>query len=315
MGAVVRLNGQQLGTITDQFLRYRFPVSTILHPGTNTLTVSFGDRTIQTNGRWMACSQGWDWAPISRTGSFSYGIWKSVYVAQVSAATILHVVPQITYKGQYPVTPLENSAHAGFDVRVRVHFWAPNATNATGTLTAVGSWGSTANTTFSPPIGESSATLNIDATAADIKLWWPVGHGVQQLYNLTVSFIPHLSHGEEQLPPITITKRVGFRHFALVTGNDTNAAFVEANKGGDGSGAHGMYWRVNGAAILAKGSSMVPMEELEGRMSADAHYQLVKTAAFGGFNTLRVSPQQLRGCQLRPDFFRSEPSGVVSFSY
>ena len=33
---------------------------------------------------------------------------------------------------------------------------------------------------------------------------------------------------------------------------------------------------------------MIPMEELEGRMDADAHHQLVQNAVDGGFNTLRV---------------------------
>ena len=33
---------------------------------------------------------------------------------------------------------------------------------------------------------------------------------------------------------------------------------------------------------------MIPMEELEGRMSADAHAQLVASAAAANMNTLRV---------------------------
>jgi hypothetical protein len=34
------------------------------------------------------------------------GIWRSVYVADVSTVSIEHVVPQITYLGEYPTTPL-----------------------------------------------------------------------------------------------------------------------------------------------------------------------------------------------------------------
>ena len=34
--------------------------------------------------------------------------------------------------------------------------------------------------------------------------------------------------------------------------------------------------RINGAAIFSKGANMIPMEELEGRMAADAHVQLVR---------------------------------------
>ena len=41
---------------------------------------------------------------------------------------------------------------------------------------------------------------------------------------------------------------------------------------------------------------MIPMEELEGRMSADAHYQLVVNAVDGGMNTLRVRAVLPRAC-------------------
>ena len=60
------------------------------------------------------------------------------------------------------------------------------------------------------------------------------------------------------------------------------------NKDGDGTAQLGMFWRVNGAAIFSKGANMIPMEELEGRMSDEAHRVLVQNAAEGGMNTLRV---------------------------
>ena len=47
-------------------------------------------------------------------------------------------------------------------------------------------------------------------------------------------------------------------------------------------------FRVNGAPMFAKGANMVPMEELEGRMSGEAHRILVKSSADAGMNTLRV---------------------------
>ena len=64
MGANVFVNGVQLGTATDQFLRYSFPLvaSGILDSGSSirkrhTVTVSF-DPEIATDGRFMACSGG-----------------------------------------------------------------------------------------------------------------------------------------------------------------------------------------------------------------------------------------------------------------
>ena len=84
------------------------------------------------------------------------------------------------------------------------------------------------------------------------------------------------------------TRRVGFRTVALVTGNDTDPAFVAAATGAEGSGQHGMYFRVNGAVLLTRGASMIPMEELEGWMDADAHLATVRSALEGRFNMLRV---------------------------
>jgi hypothetical protein len=54
--------------------------------------------------------------------TFSYGIWKSVYLARIGAAhaAITHVVPQVFYEGAYPVAPLSDGSHGGFRVDVKV---------------------------------------------------------------------------------------------------------------------------------------------------------------------------------------------------
>ena len=63
-----------LGTVTDQFLRYSFDVpSEVLlmlldeERAVVEIRVEF-DPCIDTMGRFMACSGGWDWAPYSRGG-------------------------------------------------------------------------------------------------------------------------------------------------------------------------------------------------------------------------------------------------------
>lgn len=58
MGASIGVNGHLLGNTTNQFLRYTFDVAALLVSGQNTLTVRF-DRSIDTGGRFMACSGGW----------------------------------------------------------------------------------------------------------------------------------------------------------------------------------------------------------------------------------------------------------------
>ena len=62
MGAEIFLNGKSLGLATDQFLRYNFSVQSLLKPTGNLLSVTFPEKYgIDTQGRFMACSGGWDW--------------------------------------------------------------------------------------------------------------------------------------------------------------------------------------------------------------------------------------------------------------
>lgn len=65
-----------------------------------------------------------------------------------------------------------------------------------------------------------------------------------------------------------LKKKIGFRHVALVTGNDTDAAYVSnaVSTKAEGSELHGLFFRVNGVAIMARGANMIPAEEMEGKM-------------------------------------------------
>ena len=302
MGATVRVNGHVVGVLRDQFLRYSFTLGSAagLLPGprTNRLEVTFAEDVAE-DGRFMACTGGWDWAPYSNTGTnssnattgfantLSKGLWKSVYLITVPVATvaITHLTPHTHYMGKYPTAPLEDGTHGGFSVNVTAHVWVPVG-GAKGRLSVGGSWAAsqeTAGAEMELAAGESKVSLQINATSAEIKLWWPTGVGAQPLYNVTATWTPTSS-----AKTTTAVRRLGFRVFALVTINDTDAATVASNASADGSGTHGMFFRVNGAAIYSRGANMVPMEELEGRMSGTSHRILVKSSADAGMNTLRV---------------------------
>ena len=75
MGARVTLNGVLVGTATNQFRRYLFHLTrkALLRGALDSngsrqheLVIVF-DPSISTNGRYMACSGGWDWAPYVRS--------------------------------------------------------------------------------------------------------------------------------------------------------------------------------------------------------------------------------------------------------
>lgn len=268
---------------------------------TNTLTVTF-DPSICVDGRFMACTGGWDWAPYSTVwtssvGSpgvaftFTLGVWKSVYLVTVPAksAAATHVVPEVFYTGAYPQAPLKDGAFAPFTVAVRTHFWAAAATQVS--VLVSGGWGDfKIGAVVDVPPGDSNHTLNVTATDADVKLWWPAGMGSQPLYNVSVSFTPYppTHRGLDGAPGAVLLRRVGFRHFALVTGNDTDPAWVAANKDVDGTDSLGMRFRVNGAAMWSRGGNMIPMDAMEGRYDVQAHVTLVQSAVAAGMNTFRV---------------------------
>ena len=169
------------------------------------------------------------------------------------AAVITHVVPAITYTGEYPTEPLTDDTAAPFNVNLTVHTWAMEATTAT--LTATGEWDAAHPVSGPVAIPAGEAIVSVKLTAHGVKLWWPNGFGDQPLYNITASLAfntdPSFSASPATgAPQVASTRRVGFRYAVLVTGNDTDPAYVKAAATQEGSAPSGgmttFIFRVNG---------------------------------------------------------------------
>lgn len=180
---------------------------------------------------------------------------------------------------------------------MRVHLWAPAATK--GTVTVKGNWGTgqVATQDVDVPAGHSNITVTLQAEAQDILLWWPANLGAQPRYGVSASFaassssspVPVSGAALQELDDAPSASRlIGFRYAVIVTGNDTDPEYVKNSKDADGSSGNGMFFRVNGAAVYARGANMIPIEELEGRRNSSALRQMVVSARDGGFNILRV---------------------------
>ncbi len=209
--ATVFWNDVALGTVSNQFLRYIFPIPTSTVGVSNTLLVSF-NRSIDNGGRFMACTGGWDWAPMlptrdmHNTPTFSTGIWKSVYLADIAPVTLVHVSSLTLYPGPYASARLVDGT-VSFILQTTVFMRFTMPTN--GSIELVGNWstGARMSVPFSSPAGQNQATINMSATPP--LLWWPVGAGRQTRYRLDISFVTDAGIA------VNTSRLIGFRTLAL----------------------------------------------------------------------------------------------------
>jgi hypothetical protein len=223
----------------------------------------------------------------------SKGIVRSVYIAYLPTqsappALITAVVTEVMYIGEYPSAPLTEDTKGDFEVRVRLHISSHAAWS--GSVEVTGFWLPKATTKVVSPVmsmqqGDSNVTVVITAPKKDINLWWPVGMGDRPMYNVSARLVAKAGGASA-----SAVRRIGFRVFAIVTGNDTDAAWVAASTGADGTADPplGMRFRVNGAAIFARGGNLVPLDVLEARNTAASHAALVRSVAEGGMNIMRI---------------------------
>ena len=331
MGATVKVNGVVLGEVTDQFLRHEFvlPKAALWSTTTRMRAQSDGatavtpkrklsggrwwkqepsfvckvsivlDPSIETNGRFQACSGGWDWAPYTQTGdqqgsrTFTFGIWKPLYIVEQNRVSITHVVPKIYYLGDdvedAPRSPMRQGAQYDFraDVHVHVNVLTSTSMDPLGSILLRGNFTNATSSAAMKNDGPQVITMSLLAPKDSIHLWWPSSahhRHLQPLYSLQVSY----QSLDGQFQTEWITRIIGFRTLDLVTINDTDPKLVQDSWHQEGSGDHGMFFRVNGAVISARGANVVPMDQLEGRLTDDAHRILVRSAAEAGMNMLRV---------------------------
>jgi beta-mannosidase len=295
MGAMIELNGVWLGNATDQFLRYEFVVPASQLRASNELCVSFGaELLVATGGRFTRSGQ-IDWAPVSQTRDptnahrtvFGFGIWKSVYVVPLPASTaaIMQFGVQTFFDGGHPTSLLPETGHAGFNVSATLELLTTAACR--GTASVMGSWPGAVRQTVrvSLPAGTTTVSLALAAEQTQLaRLWHPNGHGAQVMYTIKATFTPDGNGGAVA----TTWRRIGFRHIALVTTDDTDARARAATARERGTGQRTLFFRVNGAAVFARGANKIPMDLLEGRMTAVGHRRLVQSAAAAHFTMLRI---------------------------
>lgn len=277
--AEVEVNGTLVASTRNMHRSYRIPVGGIVRPGRNTIAVTFAapvpaaerfsaelGELPQVNThpfnaiRKMACSYGWDWGPDVATS----GIWRPLEFQAWDVARIAAVRPLVAVDAGDGAGIL--TAHV--DIQR-----AQGSDSALGVL--VEAAGVRVPATI--PAGATSAVVRL--RAPDVRLWWPVGHGEQPLYDVSVS----LTHADAQHPDSprpdtrhldTWTGRIGFRTVALDTEPDADGAPFTLS--------------VNGRPVFARGVNWIPDDAFPSRITRERLAERLTQAVEGNVNLIRV---------------------------
>lgn len=200
--AEVWFNGRYLGHITGAFIRGKFDVTQLAHPGKNVIAVmiapppdpgllaeesiKFGAREdggkLCLDGPTFQCTEGWDWIPPIRDRDS--GIWQDVILRATGPVTIED--PQVITQ-----LPLPDVSRAQVTVKTGLE-------NLSDSVQKGKLEGSFEGVTF-----EQSVTLQpretrivsfepndfAQLTVHHPRLWWPNGYGKPELYHLKLKFL------------------------------------------------------------------------------------------------------------------------------
>ncbi|MGB8817661.1 MAG: glycoside hydrolase family 2 protein [Rhizobiaceae bacterium] len=275
--ADVLVNGELVLSARNCFRRYRPDVSHALKAGGNRIEILFKSNPKTANElqasmpfyipyaaqncpipngnmlRKPACHFGWDWniaiAPL--------GLYGRIELNRVETARIEHV--QI------------NQSHAEGEVALEVML-AIHARRAGKAALKIAVDGQIISRTID--VHEGYSTLAHTFAISDPKLWWPAGHGSQNLYDIEVSLDGQVER-----------RSIGLRTVELIT--DADAA------------GNRFAFKINGQEIYCRGSNWIPADALPSAATAELTEKLLQAAVDSNQNMIRV----WGGGFYEPDYF------------
>ncbi|XP_041809477.1 beta-mannosidase isoform X1 [Chelmon rostratus] len=282
--ASISLNGITVGKTDNMFRRYDFPVRDLLKDDNNVLQVSLLSPVLYASEQRRAHSAyrvppecppdvqkgechvnfirkeqrsfSWDWGPSFPT----MGLWRGV---RLEAFDVLQLI-------QVSSVPLHDFNVSQWRVQVEILVDAVQTTNGQITL-SIPELDSeqTFQTQFLPGKTKNSFTLHI-CTTAQVKLWWPNGHGDQPFYQLTVR---------------------GFQDGFLVLNTESKVYFRTVELVQEpvvGSPGLSFYFCINGKPIFLKGSNWIPAHSFQDQVTPAVLRNLLQSAVDANMNALRV---------------------------
>jgi beta-mannosidase len=261
--ATIELNGQLIARRENQHRSYRFDVRAALVAGINRLAITFAAPvdTVEARAaehgarphvnhhpfnqlRKSAANFGWDWGIDVATS----GIWRPIGLESWSGERVSSVRPLVNVEAGDGVAivhvAIERASDDFDDVPVSVRV---GEVDGSGIVAA----------------GGTEATVVV--RVPDAKLWWPIGHGEQPLYDVLVTV------GDTNAE---WRGRIGFRTVDIDTKPDAaGSPFVV---------------RVNGEPIFIRGANWIPDHAFLPEMDRDRYARRLADATEANINLLRV---------------------------
>ncbi len=276
LDASVRLNGHEVGRHRNAHRKARFDVTGHLHPGRNVLVVvvesglhAVNDLPVagygldpyarQTRRPLLRKAQyqcGWDWNPRM----MNVGILGNVRL-EWAAAPMLESAWLVAVAS-------DDLKSARLSAKVRI-LW-PEGCEEPCTLRAViaDTGQSVAAPVTRPDAGARSSEHEVQFTIAEPLLWWPIGHGPQNLYTVEV----------------TVESKSGRQVRSLRTG----IRKVQIDQTPHPEAGRHFIIRVNDRPIFCKGGNWVPPDLMPSRVPPERYRELVRHAVDANFTMLRV---------------------------
>ncbi len=266
----VMVNGQTVGSMYNQFRRWRFDIHDALTLGENTITLRFQSAeaaAIAVNEtlpypipyslypvyakhrnliRKTQCHSGWDWGPCV----LAFGIYEPIGLEFVAEGFIESV----------KFTTTETGPHA-FEALIEVEYLPLQHNETLEFAATVANTRTTVTHTFGPGL---SNTVQLTLNVSDVQRWYPNGEGKAVLYPLEVQA------GSER-----VTRLVGFRSLEVET--------LEDEEGGKS-----LTFVVNGERIFAKGANWIPIDSFPKRMTKDRYEYLLQSMVDANMNMVRL---------------------------
>lgn len=277
--AEIAIDGVEVGRTANMHRSYRFDVGDLVaRPGDHELTVTFrsatryADEAREREGEWptanfgrpfnylrkMACSWGWDWGPWLTTA----GIWKQAAIESWDTARLASLRPVVRVdaadRGSVRIVGGVERAGASRPLRVSASLADPDGRVVAETAV---------------DIDEGDVDFAITLDAGTVQRWWPIGHGAQPRYELTVRLSDTLERGEATVLG-EWHRRIGFRTVEL----DTTA---------DATGAR-FTFVVNDRPVFARGVNWIPDDPFPSRITRARYHDRLDDAVAAGVNMVRV---------------------------